>query len=75
MRKAYITLYFVAYNFMNVSIMETISLIFIATKVIDGARLIQKFNVIVLTLTQSFKLLGIFVGILMLFNIAMVPLA
>ena len=60
---------------MNVAIMETISLIFVASKVIDGARLVQKFNVIVLTLIQSFKLLGIFAILLILFNIAVVPLA
>jgi hypothetical protein len=36
---------------MNVAIMETISLIFVASKVIDGLRLIQKFNVIILTIT------------------------
>ena len=60
---------------MDVSIMETMSLIFIATKVIDGARLIQKFNVIVLTLIQSTKLLGIFACILTLFNLSIVPLA
>lgn len=60
---------------MNVAIMETISLIFVATKVIDGARLLERFNVIVLTISQSIQLLGIFLSFQILFFVAVVPLA
>ena len=55
--------------------METIGLIFVATKVLDGARVLQRVNVIVLTLTESVQLMMIFLGGLITFNIALTPLA
>ena len=55
--------------------METVGLIFVATKVLDGFRVFQRVNVIVLTLTESVQLLIIFLGALMTFDIALTPLA
>lgn len=55
--------------------MECVGLLFVATKVIDGARLAQKINVIALTLNESVSLLCIFMGFLFTFNVALVPLA
>ena len=69
------TLCFISNNFRNYCIMETVGLIFVATKVIDGARLAQRINVIALTLNESVSLLGIFMGFLIMFNVALVPLA
>jgi hypothetical protein len=50
MRKEFKSIHFEASNFRSICIMETIGLIFIASKVIDGARLNKKFNTIILTL-------------------------
>lgn len=55
--------------------METIGLIFVATKVIDGARLAQRVNVIALSLNESVALMSIFMGFLIMFNCTLVPLA
>ena len=49
MRKNYSSLYFIANNFRDFCIMETIGLIFIFAKVADGLRTLQRFNVIVMT--------------------------
>ena len=56
-RFKYISLHFIANNFRNFCIMETIGLIFVALKMIDGLRILQRVNVIVLTLSQSTRLL------------------
>jgi len=53
MRTANNSLFFISINFRNFCIMETIGLIFVATKVLDGFRVFQRVNVIVLTLTES----------------------
>lgn len=74
-RMQYQTLCFISNNFRNYCIMETVGLIFVATKVIDGARLAKRVNVIALTLNESVALLSIFMGFLIIFNIALVPLA
>ena len=75
LRLKYNSIFFVSLNFRNVCIMETIGLIFVATKVLDGLRVIQRVNVIVLTLTESVNLLVIFMGALLTFNMSLVPLA
>jgi hypothetical protein len=75
LRKSNNSLFFIADNFRNFCIMETIGLIFVATKVLDGFRVFQRVNVIVLTLTESVQLMIIFLGGLITFNIALTPLA
>lgn len=55
--------------------METIALIFILTKLVDFARIFNRVNVIVLTLNQSVGLLLTFMLLLIIFNIALLPLA
>ena len=55
--------------------METIGLFFVLFKVGDGLRYIQRLNVIVMTIANSMDLLVIFCLMLVLFNLAMVPLA
>jgi len=68
-------MFFLARNFRDFCIMETIGLIFIAIKVIDGFRINLRFNVIVMTLMNSASLFFIFLVFLLAFNIALVPLA
>ena len=55
--------------------METICLIFILVKVADGIRIFERMNVIVNTLIYSLNLILVFLGLLIVFNLAMVPLA
>lgn len=55
--------------------METIGLLFILVKIVDGARYIQRINVIMMTLISSVNLMVIFLGVLLTFNTTMVPLA
>ena len=44
------SIYFEAINFRNFCLLDTIGLIFIAMKVIDGVRLMKRLNVIIITL-------------------------
>ena len=67
--------HFEATNFRNVCIMETIGLIFVASKVMDGLRYFRTFNTIILTLTQSGNLMVTFLSVLIFFNIMLIPLA
>jgi len=55
--------------------METLGLMFVFVKLFDGARVSAQINVIVLALNQSFGLLATFLAVLIVFNIAMTPLA
>jgi len=49
-RKTNQSIYFEATNFRNFCLLDTIGLIFIATKVVDGFRLMKRLNVIIITL-------------------------
>mmetsp|Transcript_19374 Transcript_19374/g.29718 ORF Transcript_19374/g.29718 Transcript_19374/m.29718 type:complete len:245 (-) Transcript_19374:276-1010(-) len=75
MRRKYLSIYFFAVNFRDFTILETIGLIVILVKVVDGLRLMQRLNVIILALIQSTSLLSIFLALLLVFNFTMVPLA
>lgn len=55
--------------------METLGLFLVLFKVIDGLRYVQRINVIVMTLSYSKDLLIIWITLLIVFNMAMVPLA
>lgn len=55
--------------------METIAFVLAIYKVIDFARIIPAFNTIMLALIESTGLASIFLGVLLVANIAMVPLA
>ena len=55
--------------------METLGLFLVLYKVIDGLRYVQRINVIVMTLSYSKDLLIIWITLLIVFNMAMVPLA
>jgi len=74
-RNHYYPIYFIGRNFRNYCILETIGLVFVLFKVVDGARLIQRFNVIIMTLIYSTNLMIRFLGLLIVFNAAMTPLA
>ena len=74
-RNKFFPLYFIGRDFRNFCILETIGLVFVLIKVVDGARLLQRFNVIVMTLIYSSNLMVRFLGLLLLFNTAMTPLA
>jgi hypothetical protein len=55
--------------------METIGLFLVLFKVIDGLRYIQRINVIIMTLSYSKDIMFIWIGLLVVFNMSMVPLA
>jgi hypothetical protein len=74
-RTKYQSLYFLAINFQNLTILDSIALIFILVKVVDGLRFIRKLNVIFLALIQSVNLMSIFLVLLIGFNLGLVPLA
>lgn len=68
-------MYFLARDYRTFSTMETIGLFFVLFKVVDGLRYITRLNVIVMTISYSSDLLSTFIALLVLFNLAMVPLA
>lgn len=49
-RLKYQSIFFIANNFRDFTILETIALIFILIKVVDGFRIFQRLNVIILAL-------------------------
>ena len=68
-------MYFLAKNFEEFCIMETIGLLFILIKVIDGLRIIDRINVIMLTLIHSKDNMLMFIFVYMFFHLAFVPFA
>lgn len=64
-----------ARNFRDFCICETIGLIFVLLKVVDGFRYIQRLNNIVMTVQNSAANIFIFMVIMILFNLVMTPLA
>ena len=68
-------MYFLAKNFEEFCIMETIGLLFILIKVIDGLRIIDRINVIMLTLIHSKDNMLMFIFVYMFFHFAFVPFA
>jgi len=67
--------HFLARNFRDFCIMETIGLIFILLKVVDGLRYNEKVNKIILTVLDSTGSMVIFLTFWILINIALTPLA
>ena len=68
-------LYFLARNFSDFCILETIGMIFLALKIFDGFRVIGRINVIMLTLGASGGLFSVFMAFYIFIQIALVPLA
>ena len=74
-RYTFRSLFFCSVNFRNFSIMDTISLVFLLMRLVDGMRIFKNLNMVVLCLLESLNLLTIFLALLFLFNFTMVPLA
>jgi len=74
-QKTHYPLYFLARNFSDFCIMETIGMIFITLKIIDGLRIVGKMNTIMLTFITSGKYFSIFMCLHFFFHIALIPLA
>lgn len=74
-RKVFNLSLYVAKNFLDTCILDTIALIFVAYRVIDVLRVFQEFNTIVEGIKQSGAVLTIFLATYLGFNIAVVPLA
>jgi hypothetical protein len=74
-RDNYQSTYFLARNFRNFCMMETIGLIFVLFKVISGFRYIQRLNVIIMTVLNSVGNMTLFLIIMIIFNVIMTPLA
>lgn len=75
MRSEFIDMHFLARNFHDFLSLETICLIFVFFKMIDGVRYIQKVNNVVCSLIYSSKLILLFVFMFILINVALSPLA
>mmetsp|Transcript_8188 Transcript_8188/g.12555 ORF Transcript_8188/g.12555 Transcript_8188/m.12555 type:complete len:337 (-) Transcript_8188:83-1093(-) len=74
-RLQYYPLHFVSSDFNTISALETIALIFILTKVVDGLRIFQRLNVIITTLIFSVDMIFVFISVYVSFQITLVPLA
>ena len=74
-RLKYFPIHFLSSNYNTVSILETIALVFILSKVVDGLRIIQRLNVIINTLVFSFDLILVFIILFVVFQVTLVPLA
>lgn len=74
-RRDFYPLHFIGRNYHDFCVMETIGLIFIALKILDGFRINQRINVIFMTLSQSVGLMFTFLAMLVAFHIALVPMA
>jgi len=55
--------------------MESLGLIFILFKVVDGFRFFSRFNKIVMSISNSSQMVLIFTSIMILFNVTLTPLA
>jgi len=74
-RYNYQSTFFLARNFRNFCMMETIGLIFVLFKVVSGLRYIQRLNVIIMCVLNSVGNMSLFLIIMILFNVIMTPLA
>ena len=66
---------YIAKNFLDFCILDTVALLFVAYRVIDILRIVQEVNTIVESLFQSTKILFIFLGAYLMINIILVPFA
>jgi sterol desaturase/sphingolipid hydroxylase (fatty acid hydroxylase superfamily) len=69
------SLHFLAVNFRDFCIMEAAGLIFILFKVVDGLRVFSRLNKVVMAIVNSSQMIMIFTAIMILFNVALTPLA
>ena len=74
-RHKFQSIYFLARNFRDFCICETVGLIFVLLKVVDGFRYIQRLNNIVMVVQNSAGNIFIFMVFMVLFNLVMTPLA
>lgn len=74
-REKYRPIHSAAQNFKLYCTLETLSLIFVLFRLINGMRVLLNFNFIVTTLIEAFKTLFIFIFIWFIFLFAMTPFA
>jgi hypothetical protein len=74
-REKYRPSHFIARSFQDFLALETIALVFVLFKVVDGLRINKKFNHIVQTMLNSSQLLCIFFCVNLLIQLALTPLA
>jgi len=74
-RTTYKTIFFCSLNFRDFCIMDTLAMLLCMIKVIEGAKLSNKINIIFMHFSQAGGLMSVFLATLIAFNIMMVPLA